>query len=253
MIECQNVSVRYAKTVVLQEISFTALPAQITVILGKNGSGKSTLLRAICGAVPYTGTVLADGEDLRQLRAGARARRVSLMPQLLPAPDVTVRELVSFGRQPYTGIGGILSRTDKEKVEDVLQKTGLLPLAQRPVTHLSGGERQKAYFAMLLAADTPHLLLDEPAAHLDAEYTGALCRFLQAERARGKTVLAVLHDVNRALSLADRLLVLSGGRAVFDGTPADFAGSSLPADLFGLERLTVLPQTSPDTPETFFR
>lgn len=247
MLECKNVSIRYGKTVVLEDLSFTAAPGEITVLLGKNGSGKSTLLRAMCGGVPYTGTICAEGEDLRQLRAGARARRLSLMPQLLPSPGVTVRELVSFGRQPYTGFSGILSRADREKVGDVLQKTGLLPFADRPVGRLSGGERQKAYFAMLLAGDAPNLLLDEPAAHLDAEYTGALCRFLSEERARGKTVLAVLHDINRALQLADRVLVLSDGRLVFNGAPADFAKGPLPSELFGLERLYVTPEAPQNT------
>lgn len=253
MIECENLTVRYGKKEILHSLSFRAEAARITVILGKNGSGKSTLLRALSGLLPFSGKVTAEGKNIRAMRAAERARSISVMPQMLRDPAVTVRDLVAFGRHPYAGFCGILSRDDRKKVGDVLQKTGLSHLADTRLDHVSGGERQKAYFAMLLAQDTPNLLLDEPAAHLDAEYTGALCRFLEEERARGKTILAVLHDVNRALALADRLLVLSGGQAVFDGAPADFAKSPLPADLFGLERLTVTSENAPGAPQVFFR
>lgn len=237
MIECKNVIAAYGKKEILHSVSFTAEPARITVILGKNGCGKSTLLRAVAGLIPYGGCITVDGDEVRNMRSAQRARRVSLMPQLLHSPDITVRRLVSYGRSPYTGFSGTLSPADRQKVEQVMEKTGISALADSYLGRISGGERQKAYFAMLLAQDAPDLLLDEPGAHLDSEYMKSLCGFLREERSAGKTVVAVLHDINRAIELADRIIVIHKGSCIFNGTADEFCGSDIPESIFGLQRL----------------
>lgn len=248
MIECAHISVGYGKKEILSDVSFAAETGKITILLGRNGCGKSTLLRAISGSLAGRGLVRIDGQDIAKLRPGQRARCVAVMPQMMRAPQMTVREFVALGRQPYTGLCGILSPADHEKVEKVLEKTNLLPLADAYLPEISGGERQKAYFALLLAQDTPCLLLDEPGSHLDAEYNKALNRFLFSERERGKTVLAVLHDINQALEIADKIIVLNAGTVAFDGTPTAFADSSLPETLFGLRKYRCLDaDTHPDT------
>lgn len=237
MIECKNVTVKYGKREILHSVTFTAEPSRITVILGKNGSGKSTLLRAAAGLIPYGGSIALDGGEARPMNPAKRARHVSLMPQLLRSPDITVRRLVSYGRSPYTGFTGVLSPADREAVESVMKKTGISALADSHLGRISGGERQKAYFAMLLAQNTPNMLLDEPGAHLDAEYMKSLGDFLREERGGGKTVIAVLHDINRAVELADRMIVMHEGFLIFDGTPREFCDKSIPEDLFGMRRL----------------
>ena len=236
MIELSDVTVGYGKKDLAQKVSLTAKSGEITVLLGKNGSGKSTVVKAVCGNLPYGGSITLDGAEVCKMKPNERSRRVSLMPQIQRSPNITVREMVSYGRQPYTGFSGILTENDKSIVQSVIQKTGLTSLSEKSVNTLSGGERQKTYFAMLLAQDTPNIVLDEPGTFLDAQYMNFLCSFLLSLKKEGKTVLAVLHDINRALEIADRLAVLDGGKFIFTGTAREFILSGTAKSLFGLEK-----------------
>lgn len=234
MIELKNVSTGYGKRPVIQNLSFRAGSGEITVLLGKNGQGKTTLLRAISGSLPYTGSISLDGREVRAMKPQLRARSLGAMPQILRSPDITVRELVSYGRQPYTGLTGILQEKDHDMVSRAISQVGIEALSESYVNQISGGERQKAYFALLLAQDTPNLLLDEPGAFLDADAMGRLCNFLRQAKAKGKTVLAVMHDINRALYLADQVVALCGDKP-FIGTPEQVMENRIPQRFFGLE------------------
>ena len=237
MIELNDVSVGYKGKPVLENISFKVNDGEICALLGHNGSGKSTLLRAVMGSLGYTGSIRIDGQETRRL-SNDRAKLISLMPQLMARPSISVYELVSFGRQPYTGISGILSKSDRQKIDAAIQKTRLEPLALSRCDRISGGELQRAYLAMVLAQDTPNLLLDEPAAHLDARYERQISDFLLALKADRRAVLAVLHNINHALSIADRIIVIDTGRLVFNGNRAEFADRQIAETYFGLRRYT---------------
>ncbi len=237
MIELYDVSVGYRGKPILSNISFTVSDGEICALLGHNGCGKSTLLRAVMGSLGYTGSIRIDGQETRRL-SNDRAKLISLMPQLMARPSISVYELVSFGRQPYTGISGILSKSDRLKIDDAIQKARLLPLALSRCDRISGGELQRAYLAMVLAQDTPNLLLDEPAAHLDARYERQISDFLLALKADRRAVLAVLHNINHALSIADRIIVIDSGRLVFNGNRAEFADRQIAETYFGLRRYT---------------
>ena len=237
MIELNDVSVGYRGKPILSNISFTVSDGEICALLGHNGCGKSTLLRAVMGSLGYTGSIRIDGLETRRL-SNDRAKLVSLMPQLMARPSISVYELVSFGRQPYTGISGILSKSDRLKIDDAIRKTRLEPLALSRCDRISGGELQRAYLAMVLAQDTPNLLLDEPAAHLDARYERQISDFLLALRADRRAVLAVLHNINHALAIADRIIVIDSGRLVFNGNRAEFADRQIAETYFGLRRYT---------------
>ena len=237
MIELYDVSVGYRGKPILSNISFTVSDGEICALLGHNGCGKSTLLRAVMGSLGYTGSIRIDGQETRRL-SNDRAKLISLMPQLMARPSISVYELVSFGRQPYTGISGILSKSDRLKIDDAIQKARLLPLALSRCDRISGGELQRAYLTMVLAQDTPNLLLDEPAAHLDARYEREISEFLRALRADRRAVLAVLHNINHALSIADRIIVIDSGRLVFNGNRAEFADRQIAETYFGLRRYT---------------
>ena len=237
MIELNDVSVGYRGKPILSNISFTVSDGEICALLGHNGCGKSTLLRAVTGSLGYVGSIRIDGQESRRL-SNDRAKLISLMPQLMARPSISVYELVSFGRQPYTGISGILSKSDRLKIDDAIQKARLLPLALSRCDRISGGELQRAYLAMVLAQDTPNLLLDEPAAHLDARYERQISEFLRALRADRRAVLAVLHNINHALSIADRIIVIDSGRLVFNGNRAEFADRQIAETYFGLRRYT---------------
>lgn len=234
MIELTNVSTGYGKRFVVQNLSFQAKSGEITILLGKNGRGKSTLLRAISGGLPYTGSIQLDGREVRSMKPRLRAQSLGVMPQILRNPDITVRELVSYGRQPYTGLTGILQEKDQDMVSEAISQVGIESLSESYVNQISGGERQKAYFAMLLAQDTPNLLLDEPGAFLDAEAMNRLGDFLRQAKDRGRTVLAVMHDVNRALELADQVVAICED-SPFIGTPEQVVEERIPQRFFGLE------------------
>lgn len=235
MIELKKTAVGYGRIIVAENVSFTAKAGEITVLLGKNGCGKSTLIRSISGNLPYGGSIMLDGIEVHALKPKERAKRIAIMPQILLSPEITITELVSYGRQPYTGFTGILSENDKKFVAAVINDTGITKLANARVDRISGGERQKAYFAALLAQNTENLVLDEPGAFLDAEYMNNLCAFLLKAKSEGKTVLAVLHDVNRALEIADKLVVLDK-KIVFDGDRDTFIANGIAEHFFSLKR-----------------
>lgn len=233
-LEIRDLCAAYGKQTVLQDVSFPAEDSGITVLLGRNGAGKSTLLACLTGQKgDHRGAVLLDGKDCRSLTPSQRARLVAYLPQELPAPRVTVRELVSFGRAPYVKLTGKLTGLDETAVDAALSAVGMTEFAHRLVDSLSGGERKKAFFAMVLAQDAPLIVLDEPTAHLDAasrfeflELVEQLCREM------GKTFLVVMHELPEALRFADRVAVLHQTRLVFHGSPEACVEENIPERCF---------------------
>ena len=235
MMRLENISVTEKRTPILREVTLSVLPG-ITVLLGENGSGKSTLLGCAAGLRKHDGAVLLDDEDLRRLSPARRARRISLLPQSLAAPNIPLETLVSFGRRPWAPYTGRLSREDLVKRDEAISRMGLEPLRHAVLPTLSGGELQKAYFAMLLAQDAEVVLLDEPASHLDAGASAFLAGQLRVLKAAGKTVLCVLHDVTAAVELADHIAVLQKGELVFSGDREAFLTQSIPERFLHLTR-----------------
>ena len=243
MLQCRNLSLTLGKQEILRDISFQAQPGTITILLGKNGSGKSSLLSCLSGnQTKYTGSVELDGKDVRSMGTTERARALAVMPQVLPLPPVSVAELVCFARHPYTGYTGRLTAKDREIARQALQHTGMYVHENHKVNLLSGGERQLAFFTMMLAQQTPIVLLDEPASSLDTEYRRMVYRFLRDFRNQGKTVIAVMHDLSEAIALADTIGVLHSSHMVFWGTPQAFLSSDVPGDVFGLTPVSVTAQ-----------
>ncbi|MBE6629473.1 MAG: ABC transporter ATP-binding protein [Ruminococcaceae bacterium] len=233
MLELQHLSVAYrGAPPVLNDLSLTLTPG-ITVLIGHNGAGKSTLLHAALGEVAYTGNILLNGTSLVTYAPRERAKLLSLLPQKLPAPALCVREVVALGFAPFCTRPG---EKEWQTVREILEKLEIESLSARPVQTLSGGERQKVFLALLLAQNTPVLLLDEPATYLDATFSATLYRVLREEREKGKHILLVMHDLAAALDLADRVLLLEGGKLTFDGTPQACLNVRIPERVFGLTR-----------------
>ena len=234
MLECRNLTAGYRSGApVLKGLSLTAPAGSVTALLGINGAGKSTLFKAVLQEIRYTGAVFCDKTDLSTLRPLERAARVSLLPQHLPAPALSLRETAALGlslRMAHLG------EAEWTRVDAALDRVGLLPLAERPVNALSGGERQRAFLAMLLVQDTPVLLLDEPTAHIDPAFVPRFFEILREERDRGKAILLVTHDVNEAFFNADRVALLENGSLVFAGTTAEALAQNIPEKHFGLTR-----------------
>jgi len=240
MLEIKNLSVRFGQKQVLNDISFVLRPHRLTALVGRNGSGKSTLLNCVNRQVPYTGTVAEGENDMALLPPRERARRISVLPQTMPSPHITARELAAFGRNPYLDFTGRLTDGDKQAVEKALRDADALELAERYVDTLSGGEKQRVLLAMILAQNAPIALLDEPTAHMDLGYEAAFLELLQRlKRERKKTFLVILHDLTQAVQYADDLIVLDGGKILFAGTRAECLEQEILEKTFQLRRHTV--------------
>jgi ABC-type cobalamin/Fe3+-siderophores transport system ATPase subunit len=241
-LRADRLSVAYGARPVLAEVDLTLSQGRITAIVGPNGCGKSTLLRALARVLaPHAGAVLLDGEPIHRLPTRAVAQQVGLLPQSNVVPEqLTVDELVRRGRYPHRGAFGRWTREDHEAVEDALQATGTTDLRERLVDELSGGQRQRVWVAMVLAQQTPLLLLDEPTTYLDLAHRLEVLRLLRRLNAdRGVTVAMVLHDLDEASRYAHQLVAMRDGQIVAQGAPREIVTPELVQDVFGVLCTTV--------------
>ena len=237
----------YDRRIVSRDLDVSIPPGSFTVIIGPNACGKSTLLKALSGILtPEAGTVVLDGKELSSYPAKALARRLGLLPQTAVAPDaITVVDLVSRGRYPYQRMLRQWSAEDEQAVAEAMAATGVTDLADRPVDELSGGQRQRVWLAMVLAQQTPLLLLDEPTTFLDiAHQIDVLDLCAELHEQGGRTLVAGLHDLNHAARYATHLIVMSKGAIVAEGNPSDVLTEQLVTDVFGLQCQVI------DDPET---
>lgn len=240
MLEIKNLSVRFGEKQVLQDVSFSLRPHRVTALVGRNGSGKSTLLACVNQQLPYIGTITEGERNLALTAPRERAKSIAILPQTVPAPHITARELVSFGRNPYLDFTGRLTEGDKQAVEAALRDADALELAGQYADTLSGGERQRVLLAMILAQNTPIALLDEPTAHMDLGYEAAFLELLrELKTRRKKTFLVILHDLTQAVRYADDLIVLDEGRLLFAGSREACLEREILEKTFGLRRFTL--------------
>lgn len=246
-LSADNVTLAYDQRVIAEQLSVEIPDNSFTVIVGPNACGKSTLLRALSRMLkPTQGRVLLDGQVIQSMQAKKVARTLGLLPQSSIAPDgITVADLVGRGRYPHQGILRQWSTEDERVVQESMEQTGVAELADRYVDELSGGQRQRVWIAMALAQQTPLLLLDEPTTYLDIQHqidVLDLCAELHEEQ--GRTLVAVLHDLNHAARYATHLIALRGGKIIAEGAPNDIVTAELVEEVFGL-RCQVI-----DDPET---
>ena len=243
----RDVTLAYDRRTVAENLTVAIPDNSFTVIIGPNACGKSTLLRALSrGVRPRAGTVLLDGADIHGYPARTVARRLGLLPQSSIAPDgITVGDLVARGRYPHQSLLRQWSADDERVVAESLAATGVTDLSDAHVDELSGGQRQRVWIAMALAQQTPLLLLDEPTTFLDIAHqidVLDLCARLHSEQ--GRTLVAVLHDLNHAARYATHLIAMRGGRVVAQGRPAEIVTADLVEQVFGLPCRVI------DDPET---
>jgi ABC-type cobalamin/Fe3+-siderophores transport system ATPase subunit len=242
MLSTRDLVVGYDERTVLDGLTLDLPTDAFTVIVGPNACGKSTLLRTMARLLtPRHGTVLLDGAAIRDLPTRDVARRLGVLPQSPLVPEgVTVADLVGRGRQPYQRWWRQWSSSDAAAVDEAMTLADVADLADRPVDSLSGGQRQRVWIAMTLAQDTQALLLDEPTTFLDLAHQVEVLDLLHRLRAeRGRTVVAVLHDLNQAARYADHLVAMRAGAVVAAGSPREILTADLVRDVFGLACVVV--------------
>jgi len=204
----------YDNRKVLDAGGLTLKPGSCTAVLGPNGAGKTTLLRTLAGMIrPLKGSVFLDGTDVSRMDPEDRARKIAVLPQEGKIdPNLTVHDLVCLGRTPYLGMWGRMRARDTETVNETISECGLDALSDRRLGEISGGERQRSRLAMVIAQQTPVVLLDEPTAHLDIRRRYELFRLLEKFRDEyGWALIVVLHDMAGLRGLADSIMVVSNG------------------------------------------
>lgn len=218
MLSFENLTAGYRAEPVLERVSFRLIPHTITAVLGKNGSGKSTLVSCINQELRYRGEICFSGQNIALLSPRERAKLLAILPQNLERPQVSVEELVGFGRSPYLDIGKRFSRADREAVQQAMRDADIWEMRGKNMRLLSGGEQQRAYLAMILAQNTRAVILDEPTTHLDMEYEAAFLNKLRELKNRHKkTVMIILHNLSQAVQYADRIVILQEGGVFFEG------------------------------------
>ncbi|MFG2217891.1 ABC transporter ATP-binding protein [Streptomyces sp. NPDC048685] len=237
----RDITLRYGDRVVSTRLSIDIPDGAFTAIVGPNACGKSTLLSALVRLLrPDSGQVEFDGREVGRYATKALARQLGFLPQDPLAPDdIKVRQLVARGRFPHQSMLALWSPDDEEAVDGAMAAAGVGDLADRPVRELSGGQRQRVWMAMVLAQQTPHLLLDEPTSFLDITHQYQLLGLLARLRDQGRTVVAVLHDINQACRFADHLIAMKDGRVVAEGDPGDIVDAALIKDVFDLPSVIV--------------
>jgi iron complex transport system ATP-binding protein len=221
-IQADGITAGYGAQPVLKNVSLTLMPGEMVGLIGPNGAGKSTLLRVLSRTLPpQQGQVRLDGEPVRKIKSREIARRIAFVPQTEPTLfDFTVRDVVLMGRHAH--LNGLSGETERDfaAATQAMALTDTLPLADRLITELSGGEHRRVLIARALAQEAPTLLLDEPTAHLDITHQADVLAIIRrlADR-EGTAVLVALHDLNLAAEFCDRLILLAKGAILADGPP----------------------------------
>ncbi|MET9531011.1 MULTISPECIES: ABC transporter ATP-binding protein [unclassified Streptomyces] len=238
----RELTLAYDDRTVVDGLDLAVPDGRVTVIVGPNACGKSTTLRALGRLLkPRSGAVLLDGAELARTPTRKIAQSIGLLPQSPSAPEaITVADLVARGRQPHQHWWQQWSDEDERAVTGAMERTDITALAERAVDELSGGQRQRVWIAMALAQETDLLLLDEPTTYLDiAHQVEVLDLMRRLNKERGRTVVAVLHDLNQAARYADHLVAMKDGRIVAEGHPGEIVTAELVREVFGLESVVI--------------
>jgi iron complex transport system ATP-binding protein len=236
----------YDRRVVVEDLDVRITDGSFTVIVGPNACGKSTMLRSLARVLkPRSGAVYLDGQAISSYPSRFVAKQLGMLPQspIVPA-GIVVEELVARGRFAHQRMLRQWSPSDEAAVKDAMRQTEVADLADRFVDELSGGQRQRVWLAMALAQQTPLLLLDEPTTFLDLAHQFEVLDLCAELHEQGRTIVAVLHDLNHACRYATELIVMKDGSIVAQGPPASVLTASLVEDVFSM------PCRVMDDPET---
>ncbi|MDY3052549.1 MAG: ABC transporter ATP-binding protein [Ndongobacter sp.] len=237
VMEVRNVSFAYGQDPVLRQVSLRIQAGLITTIMGANGSGKSTLFYLMTkNLIPKCGQIFFEEEDIRGMDLRMFARKVSIVQQSNTASDdISVRNLVAFGRTPYRRMLKSETEEDSRMIEWAMEVTGTESFKHREMGQLSGGQRQRVWIAMALAQNARVLFLDEPTTYLDIRYQIELLELIRKlNREYGITIIMVLHDINQAIHYSDWVVGLKEGAIVTEGKPEQVITTESLKELYGV-------------------
>lgn len=235
MIKAENISKSYSSNLVLDDITMQFPKGKITSLIGSNGAGKSTLLSIISRLLEQDdGTVAMDGKKISEFKNKKLAQHLSILKQSNNVGlKLTVEELVSFGRFPYSQ--GRLRDEDHQKIEEAIRFLSLEDIRNSYLDELSGGQKQRAYLAMVVAQDTDYILLDEPLNNLDMKYSVQIMTTLRRLADElGKTIIIVLHDINFASHYSDYIAALKDGNVKYYGITNEIITEQILQDVFDI-------------------
>ncbi|MBT2758499.1 ABC transporter ATP-binding protein [Mesobacillus foraminis] len=236
MVDVKNVSKGYGNKNVISEVSVKIAKGKITSFIGPNGAGKSTLLSMISRLIAKdAGEIYIDGMDLTRCKNNDLAKKISILKQSNHINiRLTVKELVSFGRFPYSQ--GRLTKEDRKFINEAIRYMELEEIQDKFLDQLSGGQRQRAYIAMVIAQDTEYVLLDEPLNNLDMKHSVQIMKVLRKLADElGKTVIIVIHDINFASCYSDYIVALKDGRVIKEGTTDEIITPSVLNEVYEMD------------------
>lgn len=236
MIEVRNVSKQYGSKYVVEDVSVKIAKGKITSFIGPNGAGKSTLLSMISRLLTKDqGEVFIEGQEIGQVKSSELAKKISILKQSNHITvRLTIRELVSFGRFPYSQ--GNLTKEDWAYVDEAIRYLELTDIQHKYLDQLSGGQRQRAYIAMVVAQNTEYVLLDEPLNNLDMKHSVQIMKVLRRlVDEMGKTVVIVIHDINFASVYSDYIVALKDGKVVKEGTTDEIITQPILKDVYDMD------------------
>lgn len=234
MLEFSHVDISCGLVPILDDISVTFQSGRITSVIGPNGCGKTTLLQCLNGSSKVTsGRITLDGADYLAMPLKERARRLSFLPQVRTIiPSLPVRTLVEHGRFPHLGFSRRKSAKDIAVVESAMDFAHVSPYAGQGADTLSGGIRQRAFFAMTLAQDCDHIVLDEPTTYLDLGGQREFMKMILQLKNQGRTVILVLHDIGQALAISDSLVIMQDRKIAAAAPPKECLQQHIIEDVF---------------------
>ncbi len=224
IISASDLSFGYGGNKILKNINFSVKQGEIVSLIGPNGSGKSTLLRCLSGILGAShDELLIEGRAIGKYKTKSLSQKIAFLPQFQEKLNsISVYELVSMGRNPYHKSGWISGHEDREKIRWAMEYMSLEEYRDHPVNALSGGERQRVWIAMILAQDTPILLLDEPVTYMDLKYQQEFLSMIKDLKDNyNKTIISVFHDINHAMEVSDLIYIMKDGEIYKSGDPQE--------------------------------
>ena len=239
MLSFKNVNVSYHSDTILKNISLDVPSGRITTIIGPNGCGKTTLISSLNKTADLTdGSIVLEDTDLSKISSKERAKLIAFLPQIRQViPAIPVKVLVEHGRFPHLGFSRRKTKEDTDIVNKAMDFTGVTKYSDMYVNTLSGGVRQRVFFAMVLAQDCDYIVLDEPTTYLDLTGQREFYAMIKELKKQGKTIILILHDLSQAVRISDTLVVMNraGSRSLDEaahaGTDSDVKATDFPGSI----------------------